>query len=339
MTPPRDRVTHTSTSMRRVCATWNRLLDTGARVRGLVTDRAVLGTPTNAAESMLATRSNPQRVPAATLRRLFFFSDVNKDTVRGTIDDRVATLKDNKDLSDRAVFLLDRSNPFVREHNLRTLGCVDADDAVRCIDLCFTTFERSAYHFFAKDGRLFRTMVAPLIARCVAPQDASKVLDYYQGVPVPKAATCHDDTSMEKYAEQLLAAHLALWAIATWRIVTSMLLERALCLHPLDNGMETPASAEDASISYSMHLYRDTHLDLLTHMVETSQFSDEYIVDAALRSQQYPHALRVLCTEELPRMADIMLQANLWYDLGIRKTPCSRPLPMSWRASAPTTSA
>lgn len=290
--------------------TWNRLLDSGAQVRGLITDRALLGcvTPTPMTpEPMLA--RDPHRVPVALLRRLFFV-DPLLDTapLRPFSEPRTFAC-----MTDAAVRLFDRANPFTREQVLAgDLGCRNADDVVQLLDMCFTTFERTVTMMARAQFAVFFSHAAPLI-------DRARSMPFWEGTPFPQAAVRPAGMSMHAYGQQLVDAHLVLWAIIVWRISVALLMEKALDLHPMDDGVPTPLHELHESITYELVRFRGTHLDIYTHLTKTAKYSDESIVLGALTDQIYPHILNVMCIEELPDISDVLPLANLWYDTGVRK--------------------
>lgn len=304
--------------------TWNRLLHSGALVRGLVLDRSIMGTPSRVPpESLLAQRRHPHRVPVALLRRFFFFEDPEKD--HGLLNpdydlittDNVAALKGAADLSPTGgARALQDANPFVREECFMALGCRSPDDVAHVVDVMLSSFERTVHVMMRNDGALFGALVAPLLERTVLSADMEARMDYWRGVPMPSALVGQSPATLETFAR----AHLVLWAIVVWRITAALLVERALNLKPLDDGHATPQSRLHAFLDYNFSLYRDTHLDVLTRMYAKQEWSDEAFVLAALREQMYPHAVRVMCIEELPKMSDVLLDSNIWYDSGIRKT-------------------
>jgi hypothetical protein len=290
--------------------TWNRLLDSGAQVRGLITDRSLLGCVTHHSmtEPMLA--RDPQRVPVALLRRFFFVDPSSLDTAPLK---PFADLRTFASMTDEAVALFDRANPFTREQVLAgDLGCRNADDVVQLLDMCFTSFERTVTMVARINYTVFFSHVAPLVHR-------ARTMAYWEGVPFPQAAMRDASMSMRDYGQQLIDAHLVLWSVVVWRLSVSVFIENALDLHPMDDGVPTPLHQLHNKIAYELVRFRGTHVDLLTHTTKSACYSDEAFVLRALSSQVYPHCLNVMCIEELPDISDVLPLANLWYDTGVRK--------------------
>jgi hypothetical protein len=320
---PSRGATPSSPSLEQFHRTWNRLLGAGPHVHGLLSDRALLGVADPAhsddddddannedashavPEPLLA--RNPRRVPVGLLRR-FLFSSGN--ATRG--HPKVMTYAH---MTDEAVQCLNRANPFTREDVFSgTLRCRSADDVAALMDTCFTTFERSVFLLMRNGAEGFRKHVAPLV-RTV------RRVPSWMGVPIPAPALPAAETMDDgAYAEQLLAARLALWAVMVWRYMAAEFIERALDLHPYDDGVATQLHRHDAELAYQLHLFRETHLDVLTHMVHSGRYSDQSFVDRALREQIYPHALRVLCADELPDLSAVLPLTNIWVDTGARKS-------------------
>jgi hypothetical protein len=64
---------------------------------------------------------------------------------------------------------------------------------------------------------------------------------------------------------------------------------------------------------YMLRLFIDTHLDMLA----AGPLDDaQWLLDQAHLLRVYPHALRVLCADELPDMTTTLWSTNIWYDSG-----------------------
>ena len=211
-------------------------------------------------------------------------------------------------------------------------------------DAVFCSFERGVSRWL----RLIRTgdpvAVLPLVAlygRSPAVR-TRLVRDEALGLPAPRlvhAALQQHPPDLAAIAEAVRAAALeqedtsfVLWSVAMFRCGGALLFEHAL--HWPGGG-----DANAAVAAYKLRLFRDTHLDLLTHCVEGGRYDDAHLLAAApideARERQkrprtprpalpwlallYPQANRVCCAEELPDLVPALPLSNPHYDTGNKK--------------------
>ncbi len=155
----------------------------------------------------------------------------------------------------------------------------------------------------------------------------SWALPHVQALPLPPGFAPGEQSRDELRAVILggaaAAGGLVLWSVCLWRWAVALQYE-----HQVRPWATSDEATVGVQFAYQARLFRDTHLDMLTHALRRScYYDDQWLASAGASAGEgacvlravYPQCNRVCSVEELPNMGLLLLSANPWFDKGNKK--------------------